>query len=67
MANWYDNIPAPKDANDREVPLDTRELARKGETMKVHAFDYSAMLKSWFVKLEEYGYIRLSACTLPDS
>lgn len=67
MASWYDNIPAPLDANGCVVPLDTKELVRKGETLKVYGFDYSAMLKVWFVKLEEYGYTRLGACTMPDS
>lgn len=67
MASCYDNVPAPTDANGIVVPLDTKELVRKGETLKVYGFDYSAMLKAWFVKLEEYGYTRLGACTLPDS
>lgn len=67
MANWYDNMPVPVDANGCVVPLDTKELVRKGETLEVYGFDYSVMLKDWFVKLDGYGYIRLSACTLPDS
>ena len=67
MASCYDNVPAPTDANGTVVPLDTKELVRKGETLKVYGFDYSAMLKAWFVKLEEYGYTRLGACTMPDS
>ena len=67
MASWYESIPAPTDANGIVVPLDTKKLVRKGETLKVYGFDYSAMLKAWFVKLEEYGYTRLGACTMPDS
>lgn len=67
MANWFDNIPVPMDANGSVVPLDTKELVRKGETLKVYGFDYSAMLKAWFVRFDEYGYIRLGACTMPDS
>lgn len=67
MANCYGSIPAPMDANGCVVPLDTKELVRKGETVKVYGFDYSAMLKAWFVKLVEYGYTRLGACTMPDS
>ena len=35
MANWYDNIPAPVDANGREVPLDTRELVLDGKVFEV--------------------------------
>lgn len=67
MASWYESIPAPTDANGIVVPLGTTQLVRKGETLKVYGFDYSAMLKAWFVKLEEYGYTRLGACTMPDS
>lgn len=67
MASWCDNIPAPMDANGCVVPLDTTQLVRKGETLKVYGFDYSAMLKAWFVKLDEYGYTSLGACTMPDS
>lgn len=26
MADWYDNVPAPTDANGEPVPLDTREM-----------------------------------------
>ena len=55
------------DANGCVVPLDTTQLVRKGETLKVYGFDYSAMLKAWFVKLDEYGYTSLGACTMPDS
>lgn len=67
MASCYDNVPAPTDANGCVVPPDTKELVRKGETLEVYGFDYSVMLKAWFVMLEEYGYTRLGACTLPDS
>lgn len=66
MANWFDNVSVPMDANGCVVPLDTKKLLRKGETLEVYGFDYSAMLKAWFVKLEDYGYTRLGACTLPD-
>lgn len=67
MACWYDNVPAPTDANGCVVPLGTTQLVRKGETLKVYGFYYSAMLKVWFVNLEEYGYTLLGACTIPDS
>lgn len=67
MASCYDNVPAPTDANGCVVPLNTRELVHKGETLEVYGFDYSVMLKAWFVKLKEYGYTRLGACTMPDS
>lgn len=67
MTNWYDSIPAPVDANGREVPLDTMELVHKAETRKVYVFVYSIRFRSWFVEFGDLVDIRLSACTLPDS
>ena len=67
MANWYDNIPAPVDANGREVPLDTRELVYRGETRKVCTFSYSTRHGCWGVFFANDDGISLNACTLPDS
>ncbi len=68
MANWYDNIPAPVDANGREVPLDTKELVWGGETREVLNIAYSVDYGRWLACLADgLGLTRLSACTLPDS
>ena len=67
MTSCYDNVPAPTDANGCVVPLDTKELVYKGETREVYGFFYNIRLKDWFVEFGEYEYIRLGACTLPDS
>lgn len=66
MANRF-NIHVPMDANGCVVPLDTRELVYRGETHEVYGFFYSVRQKGWFVEFGEYEYIRLSACTMPDS
>lgn len=68
MANWYDNIPAPVDANGCEVPLDTRELVYKGETRDVFRIAYSVAIGRWVADLantDEHPF--LTNCTLPDS
>ena len=67
MAGWFDNVHAPMDANGCVVPLDTKELVYRGETHEVYGFFYSVRQKGWFVEFGEYEYIRLSACTMPDS
>lgn len=67
MTNWCDNIPAPTDANGCVVPLDTKELVYKGDTLEVYCFNYSTIPKDWFVEFEGSGDIRLNACILPDS
>lgn len=67
MASWYDNVPALTDANGRMVPLDTKELVHKGETREVYGFFYNIRFRRWFVEFGEYHYVRLDACTLPDS
>ncbi len=67
MANWYDNVPAPLDANGHEVPLDTRELVYKGETRNVLSITYSAHLKYWSVAFWWLDGVDISSCTLPDS
>lgn len=67
MANWYDNVPAPVDANGREVPLDTVELVYKGETRNVLSITYSTHQKCWFVAFWWLDGVDISACTLPDS
>ena len=67
MANWYDNIPAPVDANGREVPLDTGELVYKGETRDVFRIAYSVAIGRWVADLantDEHPF--LTHCTLPD-
>ena len=68
MANWYDSIPAPTDANGREVPLDTRELVFDGERRDVLRIAYSAAIGRWVADLantDEHPF--LTNCTMPDS
>lgn len=67
MANWFDNVPVPMDANGCVVPLDTKELVYKGETKEVYSFLYSIRLKCWFVEFWERVDICVSSCTMPDS
>lgn len=68
MANWYDSIPAPLDANGREVPLDTMELVFDGERRGVLRIAYSVDLGRWVADLAEtYEHPLISSCTLPDS
>lgn len=71
MANWYDNILAPVDANGREVPLDTKKLVYKGETREVLLISYNATAVRWEADLADLANMAecpfLSACTLPDS
>lgn len=67
MADWFDNVPVPMDANGCVVPLDTKELVHKGETRKVYGFTYSTGLRHWFVEFEEFDGVSLSSCTMPDS
>lgn len=67
MANWYDNVPAPVDANCHEVPLDTRELVFDGKTREVYCFIYSIERGGWSVVFKRSCGAALSACTLPDS
>lgn len=68
MANWYDNVPAPMDADGREVPLDTRELVLMGKRREVYSYEYAPATKRWFVLFVDSritGEVR--DCTLPDS
>lgn len=68
MANWYDNVPTPVDANGREVPLETKDLAYKGETRDVLAIAYNVALGLWVASIAGMvEQVCLSACTLPDS
>ena len=68
MANWFDNVPTPVDANGREVPLDTRELVHKGETRDVLRIAYSVDIGRWVADLAETSeHPLISSCTLPDS
>lgn len=71
MANWYDNVPAPVDANGHEVPLDTRELVFDGERSGVYCFIYRIGRGGWSVGFKgsrgSACGAALSACTLPDS
>lgn len=66
MANWFDNVPAPTDANGRVVSLDTKELVCEGETLEVYGFDYSTTLKDCSVEFEGRGDVFLGACTMPN-
>lgn len=68
MANWYDSVPAPTDANGELVPLDTRELVYKGETRDVLRIAYSVSIGRWVADLantDEHPF--LTHCSLPDS
>lgn len=68
MANWYDNIPTPVDANGRVVPLETRELVYRGKTREVWSIAYNTSISLWwccFAGTSEQKH--LSDCTLPDS
>ena len=68
MANWYDNVPAPVDANGREVPLNTRELVFDGKVFEVGGLAYRNVECSWVADLVGFASkVPLSACTLPDS
>lgn len=67
MADWFDSVPAPMDANDFVVLLNTKELVHKGKTREVYGFFYNIIRKDWFVEFGEYEYARLGACALPDS
>ena len=67
MANWYDNVPVPMDANGCVVPLDTKELVYKGETREVYGLLYSTRIKCWFVKFWNDVDRCVSSCTMPDS
>lgn len=67
MANWFDNVPAPLDANGCAVPLDTKELVYRGETREVCAFSYSMRHGCWGVYFAGDDGISLNACTIPDS
>ena len=68
MANWYDDVPAPVDANGREVPLDTRKLMRGGKLFRVCEIAYNSITERWVVRPEGPGAARgLSSFFLPDS
>lgn len=68
MANWYDNIPAPVDANGREVPLDTRELVLDGKVFEVSGLAYRIVECAWVAELVGLASkVPLTHCTLPDS
>ena len=67
MTNWCDNVPAPKDANGIVVPLDTKELFHKGETLDVYGFFYNIRLEDWFVEFWESDSVSIGECTMPDS
>lgn len=48
MTKWYDNIPAPMDANDREIPLDTKVLYNKdGNEFFVDRATYMRVAEEW--------------------
>ena len=68
MTNWYDNVPAPVDANGRVVPLNTRELVFDGKVFEVGGLAYRNVECSWVADLVGFASkVPLSACTLPDS
>ena len=67
MTNLYDNVPAPTDKYGSVVPLDTKKLVNKGETLDVYGFFYNVRLEDWFVEFMDGYSIRIGACTLHDS
>lgn len=69
MANWFDNVPAPVDANGREVPLDTKELMLDdGKVFKVGGIAYRNVECAWVADLVGFASkVPLNYCTLPDS
>lgn len=67
MTRWYGNVPAPTDKYGSVVPLDTKKLVNKGETLDVYGFFYNVRLEDWFVEFMDGYSIRIGACTLPDS
>lgn len=68
MANWYDNVPAPVDANGREVPLDTRALVFDGKVFGVGGLQYRNVECAWVADLVGFASkVPLDSCTLPDS
>lgn len=67
MTNWYGNVPAPTDKDGRVVPLDTKELAYRGDARETCAFSYSTRHGCWGVVFENGDSISLNACTMPDS
>lgn len=67
MTNWYDNVPAPTDKGGSVVPLDTKELAYRGDVRETCAFSYSTRHGCWGVVFENGDSISLNACTMPDS
>lgn len=58
MANWYDNVPAPMDADGREIPLGTKVLYDfMGVEHKVLYYEFSTRYDGrWMVKIETPGY-----------
>lgn len=69
MANLYDNVPAPTDANGRVVPLDTKELVLEdGKVVEVGGLEYRNAECSWVADLVGLASkVPLNSCTLPDS
>ena len=65
--SWAEDVPAPRDADGKLVPLDTEELVHKGKTREVYGFFYNIRYRDWFVEFGEYEYIRLGACAMHDS
>lgn len=68
MANWYDNISAPVDANGCEVPLGTRELVFDGKVFEVGGLAYRNAECAWVADLVGFASkVHLTHCTMPDS
>lgn len=67
MTSWYGNVPAPTDKDGRVVPLDTKELAYRGDVRETCAFSYSTRHGCWGVVFENGDSISLNACTMLDS
>ena len=59
------SVELPKDAEGREIPLDTRRLYNKnGERKTVLWFEYSPTLKHWTVVLDEGLNVATSATSV---
>lgn len=61
-------FPPPVDANGREVPLDTRELAYEGAVRNVCSIEHYPSSGQWTVELVDVPlHVNVRDCTLPDS
>lgn len=74
MANWYDDVPAPMDADGREISFGTKVLYDlEGVEHKVLGYEFSTRYDGrWMVEIEtpSYSAFYVTECfrtTKPDS